>query len=297
MSRSLQADAVMLLVTLLAASGWIFTKLALEGLPPIAFLALRFLGSFLLLVIFCWYSLFRLNLKQWRCAVSVGLVQGITMMIWILAINRAGQVSEGAFITSMLSIIAPIIAWLFFSSHLKRETLLALPLSLAGMALLALDGSWQFESAQLLFLVSAFGFALHINLTNYFGQNIPSLPFTTIQMAVVGGLAALVSFFTESWPATVNSSAWGWLLASIFLATGFRYTLQTWGIKNSTAGNAALIMTLEPVWTAIMSLHWLGESMDKKALTGCTLILLSLIVSRWQLLKRQARRTGESVRV
>ncbi|KEQ16970.1 DMT family transporter [Endozoicomonas numazuensis] len=297
MSRSLQADAVMLLVTILAASGWIFTKLALEDLPPIAFLALRFLGSFLLLILFCWYSLFRLNLKQWRYAVFAGLVQGISMMVWILALNSADQVSEGAFITSMLTIIAPIIAWLFFSSHLKRETLFALPLALAGMALLALDGNWQLESAQLLFLVSAFGFALHINLTNYFGQNLPSLPFTAIQVAVVGGLAALVSFFTESWPKTVDSSAWGWLLAAILLATGFRYTLQTWGIKNSTAGSAALIMTLEPLWTAMMSLYWLGESMDKQALVGCILILASLVVSRWQLIKRQTRRTGSSLRV
>ncbi len=277
----------MLLVTLLAASGWIFTKLALEGLPPIAFLALRFLGSFFLLIIFCWHTLFRLNQKQWQYALTVGLVQGITMMIWILAINGADQVSEGAFITSMLTIIAPIIGWLFFSSHLKTETLLALPFALAGMALLALDGNWQFEPAQLLFLISAFGFALHINLTNYLGQNFPSLPFTTIQMGMVGILASLVSFFTESWPESVSSSSWGWLLASIFLATGFRYTLQTWGIKNSTAGSAALIMTLEPVWTAMMSLYWLGETMDKQALAGCVLILASLVVSRWQVIKHQ----------
>ncbi|MGI9278492.1 MAG: DMT family transporter [Endozoicomonas sp.] len=297
MSRSFQADAVMLLVTLLAASGWIFTKLALEGLPPIAFLALRFLGSFLLLIIFCGYSLFKLNLKQWRYAITAGLVQGITMMIWILAINRADQVSEGAFITSMLTIIAPILAWLFFSAHLKWETLLALPMALSGMALLALDRHWQFESTQLLFLMSAFGFALHINLTNYLGQSIPSLPFTAIQMAVVGLLAALASLFTESWPETVNTSAWGWLLASIFLATGFRYTLQTWGIKNSTAGSAALIMTLEPVWTAMMSLYWLGESMDRQALAGCALILASLVVSRWQLMTRRTKQTRNSLQV
>ncbi|MDF5372104.1 EamA family transporter, partial [Vibrio parahaemolyticus] len=46
------------------------------------------------------------------------------------------------------------------------------------------------------------------------------------------------------------------------------------------AGNAALIMILEPVWTVILSVLWYGEVLTANKLVGCVLILFSLIIYR-----------------
>ncbi|WP_028672127.1 hypothetical protein [Saccharospirillum impatiens] len=48
-NRELQSDVLLILVTLLAASGWIFTKEALAGLTPLLFVGIRFLSARLML--------------------------------------------------------------------------------------------------------------------------------------------------------------------------------------------------------------------------------------------------------
>ncbi|MDX1398415.1 MAG: EamA family transporter, partial [Oceanospirillum sp.] len=49
LSRSTQADLLLVLVTLLAGAGWIFSKNAMAAFSPILFLSIRFLiaGIFL----------------------------------------------------------------------------------------------------------------------------------------------------------------------------------------------------------------------------------------------------------
>jgi hypothetical protein len=39
----LKADALLLLVTLIAVVGWVFSKGALQGLPPLLFMGVQFL--------------------------------------------------------------------------------------------------------------------------------------------------------------------------------------------------------------------------------------------------------------
>ncbi|MFC6669367.1 EamA family transporter [Marinobacterium aestuariivivens] len=58
----------------------------------------------------------------------------------------------------------------------------------------------------------------------------------------------------------------------------------------ATASHAAIILTLEPVWTAILGVFWLDERMGALQLAGCTLIFLALLINRWRwLLQRPGR--------
>ena len=50
--------------------------------------------------------------------------------------------------------------------------------------------------------------------------------------------------------------------------------------------HAAFIMTLEPVWTAILALVWLGERMRPQQVVGSALILCALVISRWRSIVR-----------
>ena len=61
-----QADALLLLVTALAAGGWIFSKEALAGMPPLLFIGTRFLLAGLILLGFAWPTLTRIPLRRVR---------------------------------------------------------------------------------------------------------------------------------------------------------------------------------------------------------------------------------------
>ena len=76
----LQADLLLLLTTLIAAAGWIFSKETLAGLQPQLFIALRFTGAGLLLAVFCIQPLRQLNFKQLISACKVGCFFGLAMI-------------------------------------------------------------------------------------------------------------------------------------------------------------------------------------------------------------------------
>ncbi|MGB5446621.1 MAG: EamA family transporter, partial [Psychromonas sp.] len=61
MSQDKRADLLILCTTILAAAGWIFSKQAIQGLPPFGFIGLRFLCASLLLVPFCYRSFFQVS--------------------------------------------------------------------------------------------------------------------------------------------------------------------------------------------------------------------------------------------
>ena len=282
MTQTNKADVVLFLTTILAASGWIFTKMATSDMPPLLFLGLRFVIAGLIVLIFCIKPLMSLSLKQWSLATRTGLAQAVGLVIWVTAISMSEQLSEGAFITSTLVIMVPILGFLLFKTRINLETLIAMPLACVGLALLALDGSWQFEPAQLLFLVSAICFALHINLIRYFGKDVPVMPLTAIQLFVVGiiGLTGFALF--EELGDGINPDIWRWLAAAILISTSLRYFLQTWGFKHSNPSYAAVIMIMEPVWTSLMSILMLGETLNSRSIMGCLVILMALMITRYK---------------
>ncbi|AMO58087.1 DMT family transporter [Endozoicomonas montiporae] len=294
MTQTNKADVVIFLITILAATGWIFTKMATGGMPALLFLGLRFTCAGLVVALFCIRQLSQLSGKQILMATQTGLVQAIGLAIWVTAISLSEQLSEGAFITSTLVIMVPFVGRLFFGTSIQREVLIALPLACIGLALLALDTSWQFEPAQVLFLISAVFFALHINLLSHFGKGVPALPMTSIQLLMVGVVGLLGFTLFETLTVSISADIWWWLAASVLIATSLRYFMQTWGFKYSNPTYAAVIMILEPVWTSLMSVAVLGESLTSRNILGCLVILAALLITRYQqLLALFSRQTGD----
>jgi drug/metabolite transporter (DMT)-like permease len=49
--------------------------------------------------------------------------------------------------------------------------------------------------------------------------------------------------------------------------------------------HAAVIMNLEPVWTAIFAVIWFSEAMGVGQVFGCSLVFVAMLVSRWSQIK------------
>ena len=280
MTNTHKADLTLLFVTVLAATGWIFTKLVLAEMPPIGYIAIRYLGAALILIPFAYKCLFKLNRQQWIVCITIGIVQAVMMYLWTSAVNSSNRIGEGAFIMSLSMIAVPFLAKLFYSKKIDRIILIALPFALAGVALLALKEHWQFEPAQGLFLVATFLAALHFVYTNQKAVGIPSMAISFNLLFLPGVMGAIASGATEQWPNNISYETLGWLLAAIILSTSLRYFIYTWALTRTEAARASLIMILEPVWTAIASVLWLGEVMTPQQQIGCVLIFSALIISR-----------------
>ena len=277
----MKADLLLLFTTLIATAGWIFSKEALTGLPPLIFIGTRFLSAGLLLSAFSVPQLRALTPRMLGGPLLVGTLFSAAMALWILGLSHATHIGEGAFIFSFSVLLVPVFARLFFGEHPPLSTWLALPISLTGLGFLLLGHGFNMEPGQVFFFAAALIFALLYNINSRVLRTVSARSLSAIQMLVVGGLILPVALYVEDWPSHVALSVLGWLAASAFIATTLRFFLQLYGQSLTTPSHTAVIMMLEPMLTALAAAWWYGESMSALQLSGCALIFLALIVSRW----------------
>jgi len=291
-STSFKADGYLLVVTLVAAASWMFSKEALAEMPPLLFVGSRFLIAGVFLAFIRKPLLAGLNFSQWKSAIQVGILFGFSMCLWIFGLFFTDNLGEGAFITSISSILVAPLSYFFFNSVIPRVTWVALPLSFSGLALLSLENGFHPEPSQLFFLSAAILFSLTFTLNGFAATRMSASALTAISLTLVGLVALIASLILESWPAAVTQNMLFWLLLSAIAGTAFRFLLQTHAQGLTSPSHAAVIMVLEPVWTALIAAVWFGERMSLLQLAGCSLIFTSLLLNRWsyvvQLLKGRA---------
>jgi drug/metabolite transporter (DMT)-like permease len=304
LSNTHKSDLLLVVVTLMAAISWIFSKEAVLLMPPLMFMALRFLLAGSVLAVIAWPSLKRLSLDQFKRSAGVGLVFGVAMSFWVMGLFHVTHIGEGAFLTSLGVVIVPVIARVIFQEAQPLSTWFAIPVAVGGLALLSLKNGFRPEIGQVFFVVAAFIFALYFTLNtraanqrtviNHRGESVekhrvPALPLTTIALLTVGTVTLTESVLLEPWTPTLENFSGilaGWVIASAVVGTAGRFLLQTYAQSLATHSHGVVILVLEPVWVALFSAGWFSESMSTTQLAGCGLIFLALLINRWGVLSK-----------
>lgn len=288
MFKHYRGELILLLVTLIAASGWFFSKNALTEFPTMGFIGWRFLLAFFLYLPFSYSALRSLSAQQVKRSSAVGFCYTIYLTLWMFGLINSQHFGEGAFLVSLSMLIVPLLAWLFFQEKPNRIFWLCFPIALSGLYLLAISkGELYFSLGSLIFLSSSLAGAVYFVLNNRFSRDIPVLPLTTLQVGIVGLCCSLYSICFENYPEQISLSSWLWFSASVIIATNARMLLQTWGQKYCDVSNAAIIMILEPVWTMLLSLIFLGEHLTWLKVLGCSAIFIALVLYRLPILQKK----------
>lgn len=304
------ADFLMVVVTLLAAISWMFSKEAVLIMPPILFVAIRFALAGLILAAFSVTDLKKLNRAQYWQSFKTGCVFGIAMSGWIMGLYFSSHVGVGAFLTSLGVVFVPIVALIFFGEKSPRSTWLALPVATIGLGFLSLAHGFEIEKGHVFYVVSAILLAVYFNMNaraanDFAGEKIPAMALTAIVLTSVGVVAGAVSLAVEDISGFANSlyftwdvqtagglttegvSFWavtGWMLASAVIGTSARFYIQTVAQSLSHNSHGVVILVLEPVWTALIAAFWFSESMDVIQFIGCGFIFAALLIARWRAL-------------
>ncbi|WP_298943264.1 EamA family transporter [uncultured Psychromonas sp.] len=281
-----KAELILVLVTILAGAGWIFSKEALMGMTPLFFISMRFfIGGLVLLLI--GHRYFRgVKWQEIKPIILIGAVMAIAMLCWVMGLYQSSNVGVGAFITCMGVVFVPIIGRLMFGDRPAMSIWVALPFAIIGLGFLALSNGLNFEISHLYFLGTAIAVAFQLNLLSRFLLRVHSLVLTSVQLTTAGILLLIVSLLTETLPSSINVDILGWLLASALIATSLRYLLQMYAMSLTPVSHAAVIMNLEPVWAAIFAVFWFGEIMTLGQVFGCCLIFIAMLISRWSQIRK-----------
>jgi drug/metabolite transporter (DMT)-like permease len=271
-----KAEALLVLVTLIWGSTFVIVKGALRDASPLPFIAIRFTlaGALLFLVLRGGWMSFR--------ALAHGFVLGIFLFAGYL-FQTSGLLyttpSKSAFITGFAVILVPFFQTLH-GFHLRKATVVGALLGLLGIYFLVMpSGMHTVNRGDLLTLIAATSFAVHIVLVGSYTRRFSFRHLVPVQILTVGLLAA------SAWPLGLRGRL-SWTLALIaailvtaLLPTAFAFSVQNWAQQFTPPAHTALIFALEPVFAALSSRLIMGERLGGKIFLGSALILAGMIVS------------------
>lgn len=223
----------------------------------------------------------------------VGVVCGIFLVIATnlqqVALNMGVSSGKAGFLTALYILIVPIIG-LFFKKKCGWNIWVGVGLAIIGSFFLCFNGDFEFRIADLLLIICALGFSCQIVVIDQFGPKVDSLRLSGMQFLFAGVVTFFIALFKEIIPYPGGFGAWLLVLANGKLwisllymgvfSCGIAYTLQILGQKDVDSTVAALIMSLESVFSALAGWFILKEGLSTFEFLGCALIFAAVILAQ-----------------
>lgn len=188
-------------------------------------------------------------------------------------------VGKAGFITALYVVIVPIMG-LFFKKRVSVIVWICVALSVIGLYLLCMTGgTFTLNFGDLLTLLCAIMFSVHIMVIDYFSPKGDGVVISCIQFFVCGLLSGISMLIVENPNLGNMLEAWLPILYAGVLSSGVAYTLQVVAQKNVNPTIASLILCLESVVSAIAAWFILKEAMSVRELIGCGLMFAAIVMA------------------
>lgn len=284
------------LLCLLAAAIWGFAftaQKAAVAVPPFMLTAARawIAGVFLILVILLFDKLrgghrklfskkgVGVTKKEWIAGLLCGLVLTCATVLQQFGIQET-DAGKTAFITALYVVIVPICT-LFIGVKAPLHVWISVAIAVVGFYFLCLTSSFSLAPSDLLVLLCALVFALHITVIDHFADACDGIRMSCIQFFTVAIVSTVLSLIFESGtPLSLLSDN---LFAILFLgigSSGIAYTAQILGQKGTNPTVATVILSLESVFGVLGGVIVLGESLSDREILGCFIVFFAVILSQ-----------------
>ena len=293
------AQVGLVLTTLAWGATFVLVKDSLEYAKPFTFIFFRFIIATLAILPFIFLNkkrnfFNRINNSE----IGFGLICGLLLFIGYAFQNFGLEItvpSKSAFITSISVLIVPIIL-VFYKNEITTPRLwISILIVIFGLYLLIDPGSGVEQSNEkygkdaflpnlgdMLTFGCAIFFAMHIIAQSDAVKNkINLIRFFIIQclsVSLFSGLCALIiNEPAIPWEhPQINILYWS-LMINGMIATTFAIFVMIWAQKILSAGETAVIFSLEPIFAALFSIFMGVESFGVLQWTGAIIVVLSVI--------------------
>ena len=234
-----------------------------------------------------------------------GLICGVVLCS-ASSFQQAGiaytTVGKSGFITAMYIVIVPVLG-IFLKKKTTWRTWVAVLLAVAGLYLLCIKaGDLSLGYGDLLMLACAFLFAVHILVVDHYmndggGESsasgdtdrkpagtvttaIDPVTLSCVQFGVTALIQTVIMFIFEEPRIDAIIDAMPSILYAGVLSSGVAFTLQIITQKHLAPVVAALIMSMESVFSVLSGWVILGERMSVRETVGCVLMFSAIILAQ-----------------
>ena len=273
-----QADLLLLLTAAVWGSGFIAQRVAAPSLSIYFFNGGRFLLGAVLLFPLIRFKL-TINSKD-----RLGVALAGFLLFSAGAFQQAGMQTTSAgnagFITGLYVVFVPIFLFIIWREKQTLNVWFAAVLAVFGMFLLSSNGVFQISRGDFLEFIGAILWAFHVIVVSRSIRHVQPLHFAVGQFLVCAALNLATGFIIE--PASIHliPTLWWTIIYNGIASVAIGFTLQGIGQKHAPPTDAALILSMESVFAAVLGYLFLHERFSTVQLIGCLLVMAAIILAQ-----------------
>lgn len=206
---------------------------------------------------------------------------------------RFTTAANAGFITGLYVVIIPIILSLVLKRPPRRSIWMAAVVATIGLFLLSTGGSIRLNTGDALVLISALLWGLHVLVIGWLVKFTDVYFMGVVQFFVCGLLNLLVSLAAPdrgSMGAILN--IWIAIAYNGIFSVGLGFTLQAIGQEVAPPADAAILLSMESVFSAIFGWILLGENLFPVQVLGCVLMFIGMVLAQVDPFKSKFQSTG-----
>lgn len=282
----------LLLATFIWGVSFVLMDFALNSVPPLFLLAVRFSGAAVILFFIGIKDLKKLD----KTYIGGGALTGtILLAAYIFQTYGLPLTTPGknAFLTAVYCIIVPFLCWIIYKNKPDKFNIIAAVVCISGIGLISLGADLRVGLGDGLTLICGFFFALHIVTCGHYIEGRSPILLAMVQFITAGAIAWGGSLLLEPFPTSIPIEAGLNLAFLTIMSTALCLSLQIYGQKHTPSSQAAVIMTLEAVFGAAASILLSMELLSFKLFCGFLLTFVAVIISETKLAFFKRKKTEE----
>ena len=226
------------------------------------------------------------NKQLWLGGLCCGAALAIASNFQQAGLVAGTDAGKAGFITALYVVLVPVFG-LFFKRTVSLPTWIAVVLSVVALYLLCIKGDFSLAPGDLLVLVCAVCFAVHILVIDHFTAYCDGVKLSCLQFLFAGIISTICMFIFEDVDfAAILSCALPLLYVGIF-SCGVGYTLQILAQKDSNPTVVTILLSLESVFAVIAGAIILKQQMTVREYIGCAIMFAAVILAQIQFPTRQ----------
>lgn len=186
---------------------------------------------------------------------------------------------KAGFLTS-LEIVLVAAIMIFLTKKVQINIVVAVLLAIAGMYLLCMVDGFYLEIGDAYELAGVVFWAMQILAIDKYVKKVDGIKLSFIQFITTGILSCIFMFLFENpeWSDIQNGAVP--ILYTSIIEVAVAYTLQIIGQRYTSPTVAAVILSLESVFSAISGGVILGEKLSIREIIGCVFMLTAVMITQ-----------------
>jgi len=221
------------------------------------------------------------NKQLWLGGLCCGVALAIASNFQQAGLVAGTDAGKAGFITALYVVLVPVFG-LFFKRKVSLPVWIAVVCSVVALYLLCIKGDFSLAAGDLLILVCAVCFAVHILVIDHFTAYCDGVKLSCLQFLFAGIISAVCMFLFED----VDFAAiWSCILPLLYVgifSCGVGYTLQILAQKDSNPTVVTILLSLESVFAVIAGAIILHQQMTAREYIGCVVMFVAVILAQIQ---------------